>query len=213
MELRAVILLILTSVLHPSFADEFPDDDLEERIEAVSDGELRFLPEPPAKPVHHHSNQIYISEESLTSGWVMLNHCHFLLDPVAAVQIVFHADNIRNIDITESLGIDRSWVEENRVELEGVGKDAKLCLSTHSKALHISEKGYELKNGPYMRRFFDGYYPMQISIEISHPKSLLLVETQPMAQTGFKISNSGTVIKANGWFEGKLYTRFRFSKP
>jgi hypothetical protein len=42
---------------------------------------------------------------------------------------------------------------------------ARLCLSAQTRALRNTGNGYfNLVNGPYMRKFLDGYYPMRVTL-------------------------------------------------
>ena len=193
-------------------AAEFPEDDLETRIEQVNEGELRFL-EPPQGTVHRHINRIRISPSSLADGWVELEQCHEGLDAVPELQILYHPQRIRGIRILDSEGIGAVRVEGPSVQLQGVGKSAKLCLRADSRALRrLPEGGWMLRNGPYMRRFLDGYYTMGVSLEIRYPAELMRLEgREPRNQPGFRLRERPGVIEVDAWFEGRLFTRFTFS--
>ena len=192
--------------------DPFPEADLEDRIERVNEGQLRFLREPPPRPVHHHHNRITISEQSIGGGWVTLEQCHYHLDPVAAVEIVYHPQRIRGIHVLSSKGVDSSRVLGPSVQLSGVKRGASLCLQAESRALQtLGEGHYRLRNGPYMRRFLDGYYPMRVSLEVRYPPhrlSLIGFHPAPGA-SGQVLQETGRVVW-EGWFEGRLYTDFDF---
>ena len=99
------LLPCITTAEEESF--EFPDEDLESRIEAVNEGELEFLHPPPAESVHHHINRIQISVDSLDHGWVELNQCHHHLDPVPYLEIVYHPQRIRHIKLNKTTGKTR----------------------------------------------------------------------------------------------------------
>src|SRR3989338_8140805 len=62
---RALLLLLTGALLVPPTlaADEFDIFD-------INEGELRFLERPPEKSPHLHSTHVFISEESLKTGWV-----------------------------------------------------------------------------------------------------------------------------------------------
>jgi hypothetical protein len=210
------LLLLLTLSLFvgaPVDAADLPeDDDPEWRIEQVNEGELHFLLQPPPRPVHHHQNRINIISSSLEEGWVMLEQCHEHLDAVPELEILYHPERIRGIRILESAGIGSSRVLGHRVQLQDVGPGARLCLRAESRALkRRPEGGWLLQNGPYMRRFLDGFYPMRMSLEIRYPPQLLrLVEREPQPQPGFRLHERPGFIEADAWFEGRLFTRFSF---
>jgi hypothetical protein len=196
-------------------ASEFPDEDLQQRIAAVNEGTLHFLVDPPDKPVHHHHNEIQITEASLHDGWVVLEQCHRHLDAVPAAQIVFNARRTGAIEVLEHTNIEDVRVEGPTVQLEGIGKEAVLCLRIKTQALEQfgDPPRYRLRNGPFMRRFLDGYYPMRVSMTIRYPVSMLkAVEHTPEQQPGLQIRQTPGVIDLDTWFEGRLVTEFTFCR-
>lgn len=183
-------------------------------ISEVNEGELIFLTEPPRKPVHHHQNRIRITEDSLTSGWTELEQCHDNLDAVPRAQITFREGFIRNLRVVASHAIEEAWVEGPSVQLREVHPGARLCLAAQTRALNNSGNGYyTLNNGPYMRKFLDGYYPMQVSLELKYPARLLqIIDISPMAQEGFNIIEKAGIINIDTLFEGELRTQVQFER-
>ena len=180
----------------------------------VNDGDLRFLPEPPAKPVHHHQNRIRIDEASLATGWVKLEQCHRHLDAVPSLQIVYNAERIRNIALLSHAQVDKAWVHENTVQMEGVRASAHICIQAETRALADEGDGrFSLRNGPYMRRFLDGYYPMRVSlqVELATPQ-LRFDHIEPEPQAGFQVRQSPREVSYDAWFEGRLNTLIRFQR-
>lgn len=193
--------------------DDWPDEfDLAERIAAVNDGKLAFIPATAAAGAHAHLNRIRITPNSLASGWVGLEQCHQNLDAVPATQVLFRADGIRNLVIDESRNIGRAWVEGHSVQLRDVGRDALLCIHAESRALQDLGDGlYRLRNGPYMRRFLDGYYPMRLALDIDYPpERMRLVGQSPASQPGFAVRQTGHSLAVSATFEGRLITCFDF---
>jgi hypothetical protein len=212
----AVIALLAGSVLAAPDADTLLWDDLEERIRGLSTGELRFLPAPPDRPVHHHLTRVEITPEALESGWVVLHQCHDHLDRVPATQIVYRPGTLRRLEIVGYRNIESAWVEGDSVQLTNVGADAQLCLAAQTRSLHRTGAGvYELRNGPFMRRFLDGYFPMRVSLEVKYPDGFELAETDPPAQPGLEVRRAGQWVIIEALFEGRLSTalRFRASRP
>ncbi len=197
-------LLLLTQSL--SASDDFWLDS-EDSVDSVSDGELRFLEIPPEKPVHHHFNSISINRRSLQNGWVMLRQCHFNLDPVHALEILYRREGIRQLRIISSNNIGSARVEGATVQLTDIEKGGQICIQAQSRALRRKGNGYLLKNGPYMRRFLDGYYPMQITLEVSFPETLKVRKVSPSKTAGLNVVITGASVKISGWFEGALYTQ------
>jgi hypothetical protein len=188
-------------------------EDPEERSLSVNEGELIFLPEKPEGYHHQHLNTIRITEASLSDGWVQLHQCHHNLDPVGALDIVYRRDRIRKLQILQQRNIGSSKVEDASVMLHDIQRSALICIKAETRALHRLEDGsFELRNGPYMRRFLDGYYPMYLRLEVQHPTSLTAVATVPTEQPGFAHRQAAGSITLEGWFEGKLSTRIRFKQ-
>ncbi len=95
-----------------------------------------------------------------------------------------------------------------------VGKGARLCLEAESRALMREADGYYyLRNGPFMRRFLDGYYPMHVTAEIVYPiRHLRITDVQPTVQPGMSVKHAPGIVHIDAWFEGQLNTRVVF-KP
>jgi hypothetical protein len=192
--------------------EEWPDMDLEERVAAVNDGDLRFVASELAEDAHRHVNTIRIDSESLGDGWVQLTQCHENLDAVRAAQILFNAERIRDLEVVSADRIGRAWVEGHTVQLTDILPEAKLCIRGESRALFpLGEGRYRLRNGPYMRRFLDGYYPMQVVLDVSFPADrLALVQHQPATQPGFAVRLEAGHAAVDAAFEGRLFTCLDF---
>ncbi len=207
----AVLIFLL-----PALAAAAPSEEalFFKNVSDVNDGQLHFLTEAPAKPVHHHQNHIFISDDSLATGWSRLEQCHQYLDPVPSMQIVYSKDRIRNITILRSENIGKSWVHEHTVQMEQVAHDALICIKAETRALTVDKDGgYSLANGPYMRRFLDGYYPMRVSMNVTlETGKLKFTDISPAPQPGFKFRQDGIQFSYDAYFEGRLRTVFRFSK-
>jgi len=193
---------------------DWSDWDLEERVSAVSDGDLRFLPEGVPADAHIHQNRIRIRPESFETGWVVLDQCHDNLDSVPAVQIAFNAERIRNIRVTRVENVGRAWVDGHTVQLADVEAEARLCLTAESRALHELGGGrYRLRNGPYIRRFLDGYYPMRLLLEVEYPiEGIHFAGVRPHRQPGFTVHAVSGRLSIDASFEGRLFTCVDFSK-
>jgi hypothetical protein len=175
---------------------------------------LEFLLTPPATSVHHHINRIQISGDSLRSGWVELLQCHRQLDPVPRLEIVYHPRRIRHIRLIRTENIGSSRVIGSSIELREVRKNASICLQAETRSLHLTDQGgYQLRNGPYMRRFLDGYYPMLLTLQVDYPAELIRFSAmRPLSgNTGHTRQAHGSVYW-NGWFQGKLFTEIDFQK-
>jgi hypothetical protein len=212
--LLAAALLATSLVAEPAwstndetnFDSEWPDDDWS--VEDVNEGELEFLAEPPVEHVHHHDNVMTLARASLDDGWVRLDQCHRNIDKVARAQIVFRSGRIRGLHITASENIGRAWVEDASVQLTDIRQNSRLCLAAETRALSAnSDGGYRLNNGPFMRRFLDGYYQMRVSQKIVLADSgLVFSGIRPAVQPRFELEVTKQSILFDAWFEGRLLT-------
>jgi hypothetical protein len=187
--------------------------DLElESADAVNEGPLHFLAAPPAKPVHHHQNHIRIDPASLASGWVGLSQCHDHLDAVPRAQITFRQGFVRDLRIDVASRIGAAWVEGASVQLQDVEPGARLCLSAQTRALRSAGQGaFNLVNGPYLRKFLDGYYPMRVTLEVDYPQQTLrLIRVSPPLQPGLTVAEGPGTIRLDALFEGELRTLIEF---
>ncbi len=183
-------------------------------VSDVNEGQLTFLTKAPDKPIHHHYNHIFISDDSLRTGWVRLEQCHRHLDPVPSMQVVYGKDRSRHIRIQRSENIGKVWVHEHTVQMEQVEPNALLCVTLESQALRTDAEGnFQLANGPYMRRFLDGYYPMRVTMEVTlQTPRLRFSDITPAPQTGFSFHENGRELAYDALFEGRLDTVIRFSQ-
>ena len=119
-------LLMLLVWLVPSLViggDEISEEELERWFNSdnfdpprytreVNEGALVFLAAPNKKAeLHHHHNNMTIFPRSLQDGWVMMEQCHSNIDRVAAAQIVFDKDRVRDIRVTRYHNMEKAWVE------------------------------------------------------------------------------------------------------
>jgi hypothetical protein len=189
------------------------EDDFEEKALQVNEGELEFLATPPVdKPIHTVINTITITGSSLETEWVTLHQCHKNLDAVAESEIVYQYKQMRNLRIEHYYGMDKAWIENQSVQMKDIEKGATLCVLADVRILRPnSNGGYSLRNGPYFRKYLDGYYPFHVQLNINYPKSSLsLKSTQPKRQRGFDVEEDNGSLKMNAWFEGKLMVEAQF---
>ena len=183
-----------------------------ESADAVNEGTLRFFDTPPTKPAHHHQNHIRIDADSLVSGWVNLSQCHDHLDAVPSAQITFREGFVRDLKVDTFTHIENAWIEGASVQLRNVAPGARLCLSAQTRALSNTGNGYfNLFNGPYMRKFLDGYYPMRVTLDVDYPAhKLKLIDISPPPQPGLDVVEQPGSIQIDAMFEGELRTLIQF---
>jgi len=196
----------------PQEMEEWLFDDSDSLAAEVNEGELVFIEKPLENKVHHHANQLIITDESIDNGWVKLIQCHTNLDKVGLAQILFRHDRVRKLRVTEVRNIDRAWVEGASIQLENINEDARLCIGAETRSFVYNGDGsFSLRNGPYMRRFLDGYYPMRVSLDVTvKTDKLRFADITPNGRKGFNVWRGKNSVHYDAWFEGKLNTEIRF---
>ena len=181
-------------------------------IETISEGELRFLVEQPAKPVLHSLNVLTIYPTSLDDGWVALSQCYQNLDPVAESEVVYRYKSMRDLKIVKYHNIGVAQIKGQSIQLTEVKKEAELCVTAMVRIFYSNPDGsYSLINGPFHRKFLDGYFPYHLTLEVEYPESKLKLErTIPAEQTGFSVKQDAGKLVLDGIFEGILNVEIVF---
>ena len=190
----------------PEELEQWFNEDESVSTEAVNEGELEFLLEPPVKPVLHSINSLTITEDSIDSGWVLLEQCYKNLDPIAKADVAFRYTSMRGLTITAHQNIDQLGIRGQSVQLTNIKPDAELCIRAEVRILSNNHNGtFSLNNGPFHRKFLDGFYPFHITLNIDYPASLLKsIQISPQQQAGFNISRSAGSILIDSYFAGML---------
>lgn len=212
--LLAVSTLGSAQELTPQQIEDWFNGTQEKKIAAVNEGNLVFLTRAPEKPVHHHHNTLVISDQTVRDGWAQLIQCHENLDQVSQAQIMFNADRIRDLAIENFSGMEKAWVDGASVQLANIGPNARICIKARSHALTANGDGtFKLTNGPFMRRFLDGYYPMHVSMDVILQSNKIALESiLPVRQDGFSVTQTPGAIHLDAWFEGRLKTELKFRR-
>jgi len=153
-----------------------------------------------------------VSQDSIETGWVFLEQCYRHLDPVPDAEVVYHYKSMRALRVTSRRNIETIVVKGQSVQLTNVMHNAELCIKAEVRIFYRNTNGtFSLVNGPFHRKFLDGYYPFHVTLKIDYPSSLLrLIRTKPGAQAGFNIEQSGNVIRIDSCFEGILNVEIIF---
>lgn len=215
-------LFVLAAVLASSLASsaELSQKEIDDWFNApmestanVNEGTLVFLSQKPGKAVHHHHNTLTLNRDSLSNGWAALEQCHENIDQVPRAQIMFNLSKIKDLRITEYTNIEEAWIEGPSVQLKNVRSGARLCVAAQSRALtKTGTNTYTLKNGPFMRKFLDGYYPMHVSMTVKLASNgLTLEKVSPQEQPGFAVTKTPNEVNIDAWFEGRLQTEMQFN--
>lgn len=188
------------------------NDESDNRIDEVNEGQLRFLTTTPAKPPLHSINKMFITGKSIEQGWVQLQQCYRNLAAVPHAEVVYRYKQMRNLKIVSYHNIDRARIFGQSVQLRNVRPAAELCIEADIRNFYQNSDGsFSLVNGPFHRRFLDGFYPYRVSLEIRFPgEHLSLEQTIPSSQAGFVVKQGKNLVKIDSLFEGILNTEIRF---
>lgn len=196
--------------------DKWFEEDIEEQARQVNEGALHFLSQAPeASNSHALENQIHISATSLKDHWVKIRQCHTQLDPVAQSQIVYRYQHMRNLHIEQHQAIGKAWVEGQSVQMEDLQPGAKICVRVEAQIFQPTQiegkDAFILTNGPFYRKFLDGYYPFHLQFTIDYPANLLRFDSsRPEPQAGVNVTVSPGRLHFDIWFEGELSTAILF---
>lgn len=181
----------------------------------AQEGQLRFLTIHPDPGSYHYDSRVRISEDSFDSGIVSLQTCHRRLDPIRKIVIAFNPKRLVALEIVSAEGVGSVEVKGHHVEMTNVSRGASICIDLQSKALdRIDEETYRLQAGPLMRRYLDGYLPMQASLRFEWPKnSLRLKATNPGPQPGVRLLTAESAAELELIFAGRLLANIDLTKP
>lgn len=195
----------------PDAALQWLNDDSELDALAVNEGELRFLPGREHGQVLHSSTTLHINAHSLETGWVRMEQCYRELDEVPRTDIVYRYKQIEDFKITRQINIGQARVDGQIIHLEQVSHGAEVCVGARVKQLKkLDDGGFTLSQGPYHRKFLDGYYPYHVTLRVHYPENLLdpiAVKPSPRAHFQPQLNRSPLVIDT--WFEGVLAIEIR----
>ena len=188
------------------------DDDSEWRAQQVNEGQLEFI-----APIHdqlilHSDTHLWITNESMQTGWVKMQQCYRHLDAVVRTDVEYAYREMKDLQVTRTERIAQFSVTQNGVELGRVEKGAVLCVQADVKILQrLSDKTYGLHNGPYHRKFLDGYYPYHVSLVVHYSNNeIQLKQLVPEAQDGFNVTETRDSLSIDSWFAGELRIKLEF---
>lgn len=109
---------------------------------------LIFFDEALRETLYRFEADITIDEHSLETGLVTTNTCHFNLDPIDRVEILFACERLHDLDIVSHDGIGTVARNGHLVSLRDVARGASICISVLTRSLERIDDGYVLKGGP-----------------------------------------------------------------
>jgi hypothetical protein len=202
--------LLLSTLLYWSasaLALEFSD--------IAAEGQIKYLRERPDPGAYSYESRVKITAASLESGSVQIATCHYQLDPIRKVVIVFNPNRIQAIAVKSIDKMASAEVKNNQVVLTDVERGASICIDLQSKALdQVGSGQYRLNAGPLMRRYLDGYLPMAAKIRVDWPTNMLIVEkTAPSEKEGIQVVQGNDGVQLEMIFAGKMTAQIDLKKP
>lgn len=196
-----------------SAAEAWFYDDSDFLIENVNEGHLEFIPPIKGKKILHSEAVLTITDSSLEAGWVDLQQCYRNLDPIGETDVVYNYKNINQLKITSLNNIGEARVNGQTIHLQDVSASAHLCIQAEVQILEqINDQKFTLSNGPYHRKFLDGYYPYHVTLKIRYPADRLkYTHILPAPHSLFKVINQPGKFFLDTWFEGVLQIEIKFS--
>jgi hypothetical protein len=201
----SLVTLLLCSA--SAFALEFSD--------IATEGQIKYLKERPDPGAYSYESRVKITAASLESGSVQIATCHYQLDPIRKVVIVFNPGRIQAIAVKSIDKMASAEVKNNQVVLTDVERGASICIDLQSKALdQVGAGQYRLNAGPLMRRYLDGYLPMAAKIRVDWPTNMLTVEkTTPSEKEGIQVVQGNDGVQLDMIFAGKMTAQIDLKKP
>jgi hypothetical protein len=181
----------------------------------ATEGQIKYLKERPDPGAYSYESRVKITAASLESGSVQIATCHYQLDPIRKVVIVFNPSRIQAIVVKSLDKMASAEVKNNQVVLTDVERGASICIDLQSKALdQVGAGQYRLNAGPLMRRYLDGYLPMAAKIRVDWPTNMLTVEkTTPSEKEGIQVVQGNDGVQLDMIFAGKMTAQIDLKKP
>lgn len=204
--LRSLFQATLLLCALPAWALDFSDLAVE--------GEIKYLKVRPDPGAYSYESRVKITAASLESGSVEIATCHYQLDPIRKVVIVFNPNRIQAIAVKSIEKMASAEVKNNQVVLTDVERGATICIDLQSRALdRVSDGIYRLNAGPLMRRYLDGYLPMAAKLRVDWPANMLAVErTAPSEKEGIQVVQGNDGVQLDMIFAGKMTAQIYLKK-
>jgi len=204
--------LLAKEYLSPEELEKWFNSDEEYPASKVNEGELSFITANTKKNIFGSVITIHVDQHSIDEGWTTLTQCYSNLDPVPRTAVVYRKNLIKDLKVLSSKNIKTTKVSGNKVFLNDVRKKASLCIGATARNFYQNEdKSFSLVNGPYHRKFLDGYYPYHLKLNIHYSPKLKFSFNLPKQQPGFIVKQDSNSLLIDTVFEGRLKTEFRFN--
>ena len=208
----ALLFPVMLAAAEPTVDESWLDDDTEWRTSQVNEGQLEFIAPIHDESILHSDTHLWITNDSKQTGWVKMQQCYRHLDAVSRTDVVYAYREMKNLQVTRGENIAQIRVGQRGVELEDVEKGAVLCVQADVKVLQrLPDKTYVIQNGPYHRKFLDGYYPYHVSLTVHYSKNdIQFKQVVPEEQHGFDVNENKDGLSIDSWFKGALRIRLEF---
>ena len=204
--------LLAKEYLSPAELEKWFNSDDELPTSKVNDGQLIFLTPNTTKNIFHSVINIIVDQNSIDNGWTKLTQCYSNLDPIHRTAVVYRKNLIKNLKVLSSKNIKLAKVSGNKVFLKDVTKGATLCIGANARNFYQNDdKSFSLINGPYHRKFLDGYFPYHLKLNIHYIPKLKFIYGTPEQQPGFQVKQDSNSLLIDTLFKGRLKTEFRFN--
>lgn len=193
----------------------FEDDSFFQSLE-VSRGTLNWVE--PDKTLEQYAleNRISLRPTSHQDGVVIFEQCHRHLDAISKIEVVYNDQTTSDLVVISTDKIQQAQAKDASVELIGVEKGAQVCIKGKSQTLTHDGQQWQLKRGPYMRKFLDGYYPMHLTEVIDWQDSPLKLVGQPRAPlpvpSKFIQQINPHSMQFDYYFAGRLELTYQFEQ-
>lgn len=189
------------------------EDDSSAEARQVSEGELRWVTPDKTHNQYRLENTLTLNAESLKTGWITFSQCHYQLDPRIAIDIVYGVSRTQNLTVTSSQHIGSIEIAQDHISLKNIEQNAQICVTGKTKVLtQLGPTQFRMVRGPYIRKFLDGFYPMQVTETIRwNGLALTLNDLKTQADLGYDFKVSQHQLIANYWFEGLLKPFYEFT--
>lgn len=188
------------------------NDDSETTQKNMHEDKPIFLDENQTEKILHSKNLVIITKESIDTGWVTIEQCHYNLDEIMETQIVYQYKSMRNLKILSTSNIENAWVEKNSVLLNNTKDDASICISVDAKIFYQKpNKTFTLVSGPYHRKVLDSYLPIHVSYAVKYPaKYLQYIGIKPDLKDKLRLLLQQGKVAVDTYFKGKLKIEMKF---
>ena len=132
---------------------------------------------------------------------------------VPEAEVVYRYRAMRGLHIVSTRNIGQAIPAERSVQLRDVQQDASLCIRAEVQILYTRPDGSRLlRNGPFHRKFLDGYFPFHVRLEVRYPPGALrYLGASPEPQAGFAVDSSEGRVTIDSWFAGTLNIEIGFA--